>query len=780
MMKNRITAVIAATLLLAPLAGAPLAWAGPEVADYEKAIGLRDAWSGLTRDIAEPAQWIEGTQTFVYRKSVAGGFQFVRMDAATGQKQLAFDHDRLAAAFNAAAGTHFTGLTLPFTPPFSMTQFSDGGQKVAIRWDEAMWSCDLVAYACEKSVDRRQDRGFSGVVRDLKSPADNTPKPSPDGQWLAFVEDFNLVIRHKAGGEAIRLSTDGSQGLFYDPESIQWSPDSQKIVALRVQPGFRREVVRVISSPTDQVQPKVDVQLYPKPGDAIDIDRPVLFDVATRRRIEVPTDLFPNPMATDALSWRKDSRGVRFAYDQRGHQFYRLIEADAATGRTRVVAEDRSDTFINTYSRRYSYDVGGEGRELIWMSERDGWNHLYLYDATTGKVKTQITKGEYVVRQVLKVDDKARQIYFAANGMRKGEDPYFQHYYRIDFDGRNLTPLTTAPAWHDVSFSSDMQYYTDTYSRVDLPNVMELRRVADRSLVATVESGDISRLTAAGFKPPEVFTAKGRDGKTDIWGVIVRPTDFDPHKSYPVIENIYAGPHSSFVPKTFWPFGPHSSGDKVIGMQSLANMGFIVVQIDGMGTQNRSKAFHDVAWKNLQDAGFPDRIAWHKAVAAKYGSYDISRVGIYGGSAGGQNTLSALEEYPDFYKAGVAYAGCFDNRMDKIGWNEAWMGWPVDASYARASGVENAHKLKGDVLLVVGELDMNVDPASTLQVVNALIKSRKDFDLIVVPNEGHGALRNTGDVNYGLRRQYDFFIRHLQGEATPAWNARPDTLPKTK
>lgn len=779
-MKNRITAVIDAILLLAPLAGVSPAWAAPQVADYEKAIGLRDAWSGLTRDIAEPAQWIEGTQTFVYRKSVEGGFQFVRMDAATGQRRVAFDHDRLAGAFNAAAGTHFTGLTLPFTPPFSMTQFSDGGQKVAILWDEAMWSCDLLAYACEKSVDRRQDRGFSGVVRDLKSPADNTPKPSPDGQWLAFVQDFNLVIRRKVGGEIMRLSIDGTQGLFYDPESIQWSPDSQKIVAFRVQPGFRREVVRIISSPSDQVQPKVDVQLYPKPGDAIDIDRPVLFDVAKRRRIEIPTDLFPNPITTNALSWRKDSRGVRFAYDQRGHQLYRLIEADAATGQARVVAEDRSDTFINTYSRRYSYDVGGEGRELIWMSERDGWNHLYLYDAITGKVKTQITKGEYVVRQVLKVDDKARQIYFAANGMRKGEDPYFQHYYRIDFDGRNLTPLTMAPAWHDVSFSSDMQYYTDTWSRVDLPNVMELRRVADRSLVATVESGDISRLTAAGFKPPEVFTAKGRDGKTDIWGVIVRPTDFDPNKKYPVIENIYAGPHSSFVPKTFWPFGPHSSGDKVIGMQSLANMGFIVVQIDGMGTQNRSKAFHDVAWKNLQDAGFPDRIAWHKAVAAKYGSYDISRVGIYGGSAGGQNTLSALEEYPDFYKVGVAYAGCFDNRMDKIGWNEAWMGWPVDASYARASGVENAYKLKGEVLLVVGELDMNVDPASTLQVVNALIQSRKDFDLIVVPNEGHGALRNAGDVNYGLRRQYDFFIRHLQGEATPQWNAQPDTLPKPK
>ncbi|UDF05535.1 S9 family peptidase [Asticcacaulis sp. AND118] len=779
-MKNGVKAVLAATMLLAQPVWVLPALAAPEVADYEKAIGLRDAWSGLTRDIAEPAQWIEGTQTFVYRKSVEGGFQFILMDATTGQKRVAFDHDRLAAAFNAAVGTNFTGLTLPFTAPFSTTNFSDGGRKLSIRWDEAMWNCDLVAYKCEKAVRNRQGRGFSGVVRDLKTPADNTPKLSPDGKWLAFVDNFNVAIKPKAGGETIRLSTDGSEGLFYDPESIQWSPDSQKIVVLRVQPGFRREVVRVISSPKDQVQPKIDIQLYPKPGDAIDIDRPVLFDVTTKKQTHIPYDLFSNPLRLRDLTWRKDSKGLRFEYDQRGHQVYRLIEADAATGKTRVVAEDTSDTFINAYGRRYSYDVGGEGRELIWMSERDGWNHLYLYDATTGKVKTQITKGEFVVRQVLKVDEKKRQIYFAANGMRKGEDPYFQHFYRIDFDGKNLTPLTSAPAFHDVAFSSDMQFYTDTYSRVDMPNVMELRRVSDNSLVSTVEKGDISRLTAAGFKPPEVFTAKGRDGKTDIWGVIVRPTHFDPNKKYPVIENIYAGPHSSFVPKTFWPFGPHSSGDKVIGMQALADMGFIVVQIDGMGTQNRSKAFHDVAWKNLQDAGFPDRIAWHKAAAARYGSYDISRVGIYGGSAGGQNTLSALEEFPDFYKAGVAYAGCFDNRMDKIGWNEAWMGWPLDESYSRSSGVDNAYKLKGHVMLVVGELDMNVDPASTLQVVNALIKSRKDFDLIVAPNDGHGALRTTGDVNYGLRRQYDFFIRHLQGEATPQWNAQADTLPKMK
>ena len=267
-----------------------------------------------------------------------------------------------------------------------------------------------------------------------------------------------------------------------------------------------------------------------------------------------------------------------------------------------------------------------------------------------------------------------------------------------------------------------------------------------------------------------MFTAKARDGKTDIWGVIVRPTNFDPARKYPVIENIYAGPHGSFVPKTFWPFGAHSSGDKVIGMQALAELGFIVVQMDGMGTFNRSKAFHDVAWKNVGDAGFPDRILWHKAVAAKYPWYDATRVGIYGGSAGGQNSTGALLFHPDFYKVAVSYNGCHDNRMDKIGWNERWMGWPIDESLCRSSNVDNAWRLQGKLLLVQGELDQNVDPASTMQVVNALIKANKMFDLLVIPSGEHGAGRTNGPVEYGSRKQYDYFVRHLHGVEPPDWN----------
>ncbi|HKR13905.1 MAG TPA: prolyl oligopeptidase family serine peptidase, partial [Pyrinomonadaceae bacterium] len=410
--------------------------------------------------------------------------------------------------------------------------------------------------------------------------------------------------------------------------------------------------------------------------------------------------------------------------------------------------------------RRYRYDVA-DGKEIIWMSERDGWSHLYMYDGATGSVKHQITRGEWVVRGVQRVDEAKRQIWFSAGGTHPGKDPYFASFYRINFDGAGLTELTAADANHNVAYSSDAQFYVDNYSRLDQPNVLELRKTADNSLLATVERGDTSELVKTGWQAPEVFTAKGRDGKTDIWGVIVRPANFDPAKRYPVIENIYAGPQGSFVPKSFLTYS---------SMMAQAEIGFIVVQIDGMGTSNRSKAFHDVAWKNLGDAGFPDRILWHKAVAAKYPWYDISRVGLYGGSAGGQNALGGLLFHPEFYKAAVSYAGCHDNRMDKIWWNEQWMSWPIGPQYSASSNVDNAHRLQGELLLIVGEMDTNVDPSSTMQVVSKLIKHNKNFDLLVVPGANHGAARGDRYAAYGDHKRYDFFVRHLLGVKPPPWN----------
>ncbi len=737
--------------------------------DYERALSLRERWQYLTADVAEPASWIGTKNRFYYRKTVLGGHHYVAVDAETLEKRPAFDHARLAEALAKTLGRPVEAARLPFVG----LRFSDDGLSIqmnvgVVAWEGEWWTCNLSDYSLSRHERPApcQPRSF-GVVRDVEVPADNSPRRSPDGKWEVVIRNHNVAVRPTSGGPLTLLSTDGSEGNFYDPCSIAWAPDSRKIAVYRVQPGYRRLVHYIVTSPEDQVQPKHFTQLYSKPGDVVDWEQPVIFHVDTFRQINVADDLFPNPLRLSRLEWRADSRTLTFDYTERGHQLNRVIEVDALSGNSRALISEEPETFNG--QRWFRHDIDN-GREIIWLSERDGWHQLYLIDGATGRVKNRITKGEWVVRGIQKVDEEKREIWFSASGMYPGKDPYFIHYYRVNFDGSDLRTMTEADAHHEVSYSADMRFYVDTYSRVDLPTVSELRLTADSSLVTVLERGDISALAAAGWKSPEVFTAKGRDSKTDIWGVIIRPTNFDPSKRYPVIENIYAGPHGSFVPKGFWPFLPHSSGDSLIGMQAQAEVGFIVVMIDGMGTFNRSKAFHDVAWKNVGDAGFPDRILWHKAVAAKYPYYDITRVGIYGGSAGGQNSTGALLFHPEFYHAAVSYAGCHDNRMDKIGWNERWMGWPIDESYSRSSNVDNAWRLQGKLLLVLGELDQNVDPASTMQVVDALIKANKMFDLLVIPGGGHGAGRTSGPVTYGSIKQYDFFVRHLRGEEPPDWN----------
>ncbi|MBH0112060.1 DPP IV N-terminal domain-containing protein [Novosphingobium sp. YJ-S2-02] len=752
-------ALALSTALALPLAAAN-AHGQASAAQLERSVHLRESWQYLTRDVAWPANWTPDGKAFAYRRTVEGGFAFELVSLDGLGRSAPFDHARLAEALGKALGKPIEPLRLPFTE----FTYADA-ERSAIRFglDYEPWECSLADYTCRKLAFPGRPRGF-GVVRDLTVPADNHPRVSPDGKWSAQVEDDNLVVR-SAGGKVVQVrSVDGTPGNFYDPETIAWSPDSGHLMIYRVNPGYARHVLRVAAAPEDSLQPQLRSQLYPKPGDAIDQEQPVLFDVASGKQTVIDNTLFPNPYELSTPRWRADGASAEFDYVRRGFQQARVIAVDAQTGAAHAAVTENAKTFVYA-DRRFVHDVDGLGKEIIWASERDGWNHLYRFDGRTGKVLNQITKGDWVVREVVRVDDEARQIWFAASGMNPGEDPYFIHYYRIDFDGKNLVALTPEKANHTARFSPDMQYFVDTYSRVDLPTVSVLRRASDGSAVATISKGDITRLVAAGFKAPEPFVAKGRDGKTDIWGLVVRPTNYDPSRTYPVIENIYAGPHDSFVPKTFWPFGYHSGGDKVMGMQMLADLGFIVVQIDGMGTANRSKAFHDVAWKDLADSGFPDRIAWHRALAAKNPSYDISRVGIYGASAGGQSTLNALLFHGDFYKAGFAMAGCFDNRMDKISWNEQWLGWPVDASYTAASGVEHADKLTGKLFLLWGEQDSNVDPASSMQVVDALVKAGKDFDMLVVPGEEHSVGRSSGPIDYVNRRMFRFFTEALeQGE----------------
>jgi dipeptidyl aminopeptidase/acylaminoacyl peptidase len=757
-----------------------LAAAQGTAADYQRAGAVVERLEGTTIDAPDTPVWLSGTR-FWYRKTVHGGSAFVTVDATTKQRGPVFDHDRLAAALSRATAKRYTGTTLPFQ---SFT-FADGDRAVEFTADSVRWRCMLDG-ECARATDAgdrgRGGRGragggafnagrtFGGGLYGNDRPAVTTPRRSPDGASEAFIRDFNIWVRpvnaaQPSVAQATQLSFDGALNNGYDLGSVSWSPDSKRIAAYRVVPGYKREIHYVQSSPPDQLQPKTVSRLYNKPGDQLDVDQPVLFDVGARKTIPVSNALFPNAYAQTALVWRRDGHAVTFEYNQRGHQAYRVIEIDGATGAARALVNEETPTFFEYSAKKFRYDIA-DGREIIWMSERDGWNHLYLYDGATGKVKNQITKGEWVVRGVDDVDTASRRIVFHASGREKGQDPYFIQYYRINFDGSGLTPLTTANGSHTVTFSPDNQYYVDTWSRIDMPPVSELRKTSDASLVMTLEKADASALASTGIRPPEPFVAKGRDGTTDIYGIIVRPSTFDPKKKYPVIEYIYAGPHDSFVPKTW---------GMPTGMQAQAELGFIVVQIDGMGTSNRSKAFHDVAWQNIADAGFPDRILWHKAVAAKYPYYDISRVGIYGGSAGGQNSTGALLFHPEFYKVAVSFAGCHDNRMDKIWWNEQWMGWPIGPQYEQSSNVVNAHRLQGKLLLLVGELDENVDPSSTFQVANALIKANKTFDLFVFPNGDHSVGRRGPLAYYGDRKQWDYFVHQLLRVEPPDRNAAEPT-----
>ncbi len=716
------------------------------------------------RDQVTP-HWFADNTRFWYRNDLRGGTkEFILVDAAPGKRGPAFDHAKLAASLSKAAGEAYRADRLPF----DRIEFVDDGKALRFRAGGMTWKCDLTSYECVRvgaaSRAAPQPRSARGAYQEepvaalqRRRQTGRSPR-SADGKWTALVKDHNVFVRAAGDEKEVQLSKDGKEGLAYG--LLAWAPDSKTVVAFRIEAAQRKEVHLIESSPPGGGRARLRSRPYALPGDKFPRYEVTLFDVESKKQTRPVVDRFEHEWEVPRLRWRKDGRHFTYPQVDRGHQRFRLIEVDSHTGKVRNLIDEQTKTFIWTAhaeNRGGSLNWLDKTEEVIWASEQDGWRHLYLVDVAAGKIKNQITRGEWVVRGIDRIDEEARQVWFRACGRNKGQDPYLIHHYRINFDGTGLVALTEGDGSHTVRSSPDNKYLIDRYSRVDLPPIHELRRASDGKLVCELEKADIGDLKASGWEAPEVFTAKGRDGKTDIWGIVTRPRNFDPKKKYPVIESIYAGPQGSFVPKTFSPFSRYAT---------LANLGFIVVQIDGMGTANRSKAFHDVCWHHLEDAGLPDRILWHKALANKYPWYDVNRVGVYGTSAGGQNAMGALLFHGDFYKVAVAACGCHDNRMDKASWNEQWMGYPVGPQYAASSNVDNAHRLRGKLLLIVGELDTNVPPESTMRVVDALVKAGKDFDLLVVPGMGHS---NGGA--YGNRRLQDFFVRHLQGVEPPDRNA---------
>lgn len=720
------------------------------LADYRRAETADTSYLDKVYNIALDWEWLEGENRFWYLKRTASGKEFLLVDPVRKTKSRAFDHQKLATALSSQISKKVDPDKLPFD---EITIKADviGFVADSIKWDYNVKTSKLAQGEKIKPAPYR----YWGTPTDERQ---GGPLPSPDKNWTALIKNSNVYIRDNKTKEEFRLSDDGSEGEFYSP-NMKWSPDSKKLMAYKVRPGAEHKIYFVESSPSDQLQPRLQSRDYLKPGDALPIRMPQLFLVDQKSHVKIDHEQFANQYQVGNFLWRGDSRSFYFDYNERGHQRYKIIEVEAPSGKVNTLIDERSKTFFDYSGKRFVYYMqskDGSGNDnIVWMSERDGWNHLYLYD-WKGNVVNQITKGEWVVRNVIDVDMQKKQILFVASGMDAGIDPYLRSVFRVNFDGSNLTRLTPPGTDHTWAFSGDRSMFFDISQRSDLPPTCSIRSGLDGKEIMQLEKADPTALYATGWRAPEIFVANGRDGVTDIWGHIIKPSNFHPNKKYPVIEYIYAGPHSSFVPKVF--------NSSFRTWHQLAELGFIIVQMDGMGTSNRSKAFHDVCWKNLKDAGFPDRMIWIKEAAKSRPYMDITRVGIFGNSAGGQSSLAGLLHHPEFYKVAVSSSGCHDNRMDKIWWNEAWMGYPIGQQYAESSNVTHASKLQGKLLLILGELDDNVDPASTMQVIDQLIKAKKNFDFLMVPGMGHSM---GGD--YGERKRRDFFVKHLLGVEPPAW-----------
>jgi dipeptidyl-peptidase-4 len=628
--------------------------------------------------------------------------------------------------------------------------------------------------ACELAACRERDGGRGG----RGGGAPRLDVPSPDGKRTAFIRDWNLWVRDTASGKETPLTKDGVKDFGYatdnagwtrsDRPILSWSPDSKKIATFQQD---QRNVGELYLVDTKVGHPTLQAWKYPLPGDpVVTMIQRVVIDVDPVKivRFKMEPDQHRSTLCDDVacrgewgdVQWSPDGSTVAFVSTSRDHRHEQLRVANASTGAVRDVLEEKSETFFESGNGRINWRFLPGSNEVIWFSERDNWGHLYLHDLQTGREKRAITSGEGNVTQVLHVDEKNRRLYFIAVGKEKGRDPYFRHLYRIGLDGNNLQLLTPADADHDVTLSPSGRFFVDSYSKPDAPPVAELR-AADGKLILTLEKADISRLLATGWQPPTPISVKARDGSTDLYGLMFKPTTLDPSKKYPIVNHIYPGPQTGSVGgRTFSP----ARGDA----QALAELGFVVVEIDGMGTPWRSKKFHEAYYGNMGDNTIPDQVTAMQQLAQRFAWIDIDRAGIYGHSGGGYATATAMFRYPDFFKVGISEAGNHDNRVYEDDWAEKWQG----LLKANADGTTNydnqanqlvAKNLKGKLLLAHGTMDTNVPPYNTLLVVDELIKANKDFELLMLPNRGHGF----GNEPYMVRRRWDYFVRNLLGAEPP-------------
>ncbi|HUA82642.1 MAG TPA: DPP IV N-terminal domain-containing protein [Bryobacteraceae bacterium] len=707
--------------------------------------------------------WIDDGH-FWYRTTTPEGSEFIMVTAATGAKAWAFDQAKIAAALSAATGNTYHANHLPFTD----FDWSDGA--ITVNVAPRRWKCDLAGTQCVSEGAARGGRGGRGGGND---------SISPDKKRAVFIRDSNLWSRDISTGKETQLTSDGVKDFGYSTDNagwassdrpiVLWSPDSKKIATYQQD---QRGVGEMYLVSTQVGHPEMKEWKYPLPGDPVvtTIQR-VVIDVADPHtvRFKMPPDQHRSTLCDNVacrggewsdVEWSPDETKVAFVSTSRDHKDEKFRIADASTGEIRDVLEEKVSTFYESGNGRVNWRYLDASNELIWFSERSNWGQLYLYDAATGKLKNAITSGEGNVTQLLRVDEKNRVVYFLGVGREPGRDPYFTHFYRVDFDGNNVRLLTPEDANHEISLSPSGDFFVDTYSKPDVPPVTVLRDLNGK-LIATLERSDISKLEATGWKPPIPFTIKARDGVTDLYGLMFRPVNFDEHKKYPIINHIYPGPQTGSV-------GSRSFSAARGDCQALAELGFVVVEIDGMGTPWRSKKFHEAYFGDMGDNTLPDQVAGMKQLAERYSWIDIDRAGIYGHSGGGYATADAMFRYPDFFKVGISEAGNHDNREYEDDWAEKWQGL-LETNSDGTTNYDNqanelvAKNLKGHLLLAHGTMDTNVPPYNTLLVVNELIKANKDFDLLLLPNRNHGF----GNEPYMVRRRWDYFVRYLLGAEPP-------------
>lgn len=707
--------------------------------------------------------WLPNGQ-FWYRILTPQGSKFMLIDPAKKTRHAAFDQQKLAASLSAVTGKTYSAQMLPFrTFVFSADQ-----QTIIFQADGKQWKCDLQTYsitpdnsamaqATTGSLGGRQPRGFSNQV------------VSPDGKKAAFIKDYNLWVRDVVTKQETQLTTDGVKNFGYatdnagwtssDAPILLWSPDSKKIATNKQD---ERNVGDMYLVTTNVGHPSLRAWKYPLPGDKeIAMIRHVIIEVDQPKTIvlQIPPDAhrssFQDDISMEDENWSADGSQLAFISTSRDHKNEKVRLADAATGAVREVFQETVPTQYESGWGSANWKFMPKSNEILWFSERDNWGHLYLYNASTGKLKNQVTKGDWVVTKIIKVDEKSRVIYFMADG-REPENPYFSQLCKIGFDGKHFELLTPESGNHTVALSPDGKYFIDTYSKPNLPPVMVLRDLNGK-LILNLEKTDVSRLAATGWHPVTPITIKAQDGKTDLYGLLFSPTNLDAQKKYPVIDYIYPGPQGGGVGS--WSFAA-SRGDH----QALAELGFVVVVIEGTSNPLRSKSFHDMSYGNMSDNTLPDQIAGIRQLAQKYTYIDTNRVGIWGHSGGGFATATAMFKYPDFFKVGISESGNHDNRNYEDDWGERYDGLAENSDYAAHANELYAKNLKGKLLLAHGLMDNNVPPQNTLLVVEALEKANKDYDLVVFPNSAHGYGSYS---SYMMRRRWDYFVKNLLGAEPP-------------